>query len=65
MGEVRLLVADLVALIVKFMVVISAPDYTIMDVGKKVDRLLEVVGEVKIPVDTGQVRADVSSYLEI
>ena len=53
----------MVALIVKFMVVIAAPDYILMEAGGKVDRLPEVVGEAKIPVDTAQVRADVTVFL--
>ena len=54
--------SDFVALIVKFMVVISVTDYTMMDTGGKVDHLLEVVDDVKIPVDTAQVRANVLSW---
>ena len=42
---------------------ISAPDYTIMDACRKVDHLLEVVGDVMIPVDTAQVTAAVPMFL--
>ena len=59
------MMADLVALILKFMVVISMPDYTIRNAGQKMDRLLAMVGEVNIPENKAQVRADVASYLDL
>ena len=55
-------VSDLVALIVKFKFVIFVPDYTIMVASENVDHLLEVVGDVKIPMDTAYVRDDVSRF---
>ena len=59
------MMSDLVAIIVKFMVVISAPHYTIMSAEQKVGWLLSEVGEVNIPVDTARVRANVTSSLQI
>ena len=59
------MMADLVALILKFIVMISTPDYTIMPVEQKVNRLLSLVGEVNIPVDVDQVRAEVTGFLQI
>ena len=57
-------VSDLDALIVKFMVVISTPYYTIMDTDRKVECLLDVhvVGDMKMLVDTVQIRDDVSKF---
>ena len=62
-GQISLseMMADLVALILKCMMVIYTPEYIIMPAEQKVKWLLSVVGEVNILVDTDRVRAEVTS----